>query len=53
MATDMEKARAARAEAAKAVAEMTTLTKTAEAELKKASVQADKTRKELSGESDE
>ena len=53
MATDIKEVRAKRAEVAKAVAEMTAAATATDAELKKASAQAEKTRKELSGESDE
>jgi len=53
MANDIAKARAERAEVAKAVAQMATAAATASAELKKASAQAEKTRKELSSEADE
>jgi len=53
LAIDIKKAHADRAEAAKMVAKMTAAAATTEAELKKASAQAEKTRKELSAESDD
>jgi uncharacterized protein involved in exopolysaccharide biosynthesis len=53
LATDIKEVRAKRAEVAKAVAKMTAAATATDAELKKASAQAEKTRKELSGESDE
>jgi hypothetical protein len=53
LATDIKKALAERAEAAKAVAKMAAVAAKTDAELKKALAQAQKTRKELSAESDD
>jgi hypothetical protein len=53
MASDIEKARAERTEAAKVVAAMAAAAATASVDLKKASAQGEKTRKELADEADE